>query len=490
MAATLPDHVPLNPGVRPRTGLCLALILLASFACRMAWFGDQVVDFDEQLYSLIGQRMLQGDLPYVDLWDRKPIGLFALFALAHAIGGPDAIAYQVLAALFATAGAWLVYFLARHLADNATACGVALAYPALINAYGSLSGQSEVFLNPPLLGMVLLIVGMDRGRSLPKAFAAMALGGLALQIKPTAAPQCLALGLMALWHFRALAPGRLALLALAFGLVGLVPSLLTALVYALLGEFDWYWYATFTSNLARVSATGQRLSLEQLQALMPLLAIALGGLYAAWRLNPPTNRRVYGLICLWSLSTLGGIYLLNQVLLYYFAAFVPCALLLALPLLDRKSKLGWMPLAVLLGAAVLLLNLPNRFQETQASRAAVGRLVTAIRPHVSAGGPCLLVFDGPTALYRLTGSCLPSRIVYPDHWNNVMERETLGIDRPAELRRVLAGKPGAIVTADRPVAVQDPDTLALVQRALASDYRPDASATIRGRTYQVWVRRN
>lgn len=478
-----------RPGQTPRTAGWLALIALVAVATRLVWLGDQAPDYDEQLYSLIGQRMLQGDLPYVDLWDRKPLGLFALFALAHAIGGPDALTYQVLAALFVVAGAWLAFALARKLVDDVTACGVGLAYPALLYAYGSLSGQSEAFLLPLMLGMVWLVADMDRGQAVAKALAAMALGGLALQIKTTALPQCLALGLAALWHLRALGLLRLAGLATAFALLGVLPTALVGIFYAAQGEFHWFWFATAGSNMARVAETGERLIAQHLPALSPLLAITLGGLYAAWRLNPPRNPAFYRLLVWWSLSVLAGIYLPNNVSIYYFAAFVPCALLLACPLIDRGSKMGWIPLAVLLGASALLLNVPRHMEESRTGRVSLDRLAATIRPHVGTQGPCLLVFDGPTALYRLTASCLPSRVVYPDHWNDVMESDSLGLDRLAELRRVLANKPGAIVTGDDPVAEQDRQVQALVRATLAREYRHATSGKIRSRVYHVWLRR-
>lgn len=484
------DLAPKHHGSNARTAWLLALLALVAVATRLVWFGDQAPDYDEQLYSLIGQRMLQGDLPYADLWDRKPLGLFALFALAHAIGGPDALAYQVMAALFAAAGSWLVYGLARRLVDDITACGAALAYPALLYAYGSLSGQSEVFLVPLTLGMVWLVADMPRGTPVAKALVAMALGGLALQIKTTAAPQCLALGLAALWQLRGLGPVRLAGLALAFAGLGLLPTVVVAGFYAAQGEFGWFWFATTASNFARVAATGERVIAQHFAALMPLLAITVGGLYAAWRLNPPRNRDFYLLVCWWSLGVLAGIYLPNKVNLYYFAAFVPCALLLATPLIDRQSGLRWVPLAVLLGASALLLNVPRHLQESRMGRASLVQMTQAIRPHVGPQGPCLLVFDGPTSLYRLTDSCLPSRVVYPDHWNDALERDSLGIDRMAELRRVLAGRPGAVVTGDDPVAHQDPEVQALVLAVLARDYRRVTNGRIRSRTYHVWVRRD
>jgi hypothetical protein len=123
-------------------------------------------------------------------------------------------------------------------------------------------------------------------------------------------------------------------------------------------------------------------------------------------------------------------------------------------------------------------------------RATVAQMTAAARPHVGPDGPCLLVFDGPTALYRLTDSCLPSRVIYPDHWNDILERDSLGIDRLAELRRVLAARPGAIVTGDDPVAHQDLAVQALIGATLARDYRLETSGRIRSRTYHLWVRRD
>src|SRR3954464_6565147 len=89
--------------------LALALLL------RSAWFGDALAGYDEQYYLLVGDRMLHGALPYVDIWDRKPVGLFAIFAAIRLLPGDGIIAYQVAALLFAVATAWLVQHAARRI---------------------------------------------------------------------------------------------------------------------------------------------------------------------------------------------------------------------------------------------------------------------------------------------------------------------------------------------------------------------------------------
>ena len=111
---------PLRAGASDLPALAfIALILLAT---RAIWWGDPVADHDEQLYAFIGWRMQWGELPYIDWWDRKPFGLFALYGLVHALpqafGVPQPLGYQLMGAAFAFAGAWLTYLLARAQLDR------------------------------------------------------------------------------------------------------------------------------------------------------------------------------------------------------------------------------------------------------------------------------------------------------------------------------------------------------------------------------------
>ncbi|MBL7439409.1 hypothetical protein INQ32_27005, partial [Escherichia coli] len=55
--------------------LLAALLLVVAVVARAAQFGNPVIQVDDEFYLLTGDRMLHGALPYVDIWDRKPIGL-------------------------------------------------------------------------------------------------------------------------------------------------------------------------------------------------------------------------------------------------------------------------------------------------------------------------------------------------------------------------------------------------------------------------------
>ena len=98
------------PGTRSasdaRWGFRLMVLLAVALAARAITFGNPLVHVDEQYYFVVGDAWRHGAIPYVDVWDRKPIGLFLIYLLA-ALAGPvtGIYAYQAMAlvAVVATA---------------------------------------------------------------------------------------------------------------------------------------------------------------------------------------------------------------------------------------------------------------------------------------------------------------------------------------------------------------------------------------------------
>ena len=470
--------------------LAAAFLLLVTLAVRGIWFGDPVPDFDEQLYSFIGWRMTEGELPFVDWWDRKPFGLFAIYAMAHGLMGPGPLAYQALGAFSALGGAWLVYCLARDLVDRFSAAVAGAIYLALVAAYGSYSGQSEIFFMPLMLGMVWLLRDPQHPRFMARALLAMLLGGLALQVKYTVLPQCLLLGGWALWWRWRARPSFAGLFgdAFAFTILGVLPTVCVALGYAAIGHFDEWLFANVTSFFERLPAPQGRWAPSHWLGVGPIAVLVLGGTYAAVRLQPPARRMLYVFYCLWGLASLATVLLPGTVYLYYYAAMAAPAALIALPLIDRSGPLRIAPGLFLLAICWVILALPDRYRESLDERRAADRLALAIAPHVGKNDNCLWLFDGPTALYRMTGSCVPTRFVYPDHLNNALEVRALGISQKAEVARILAARPGAIVTADAPMTMQNEAATRLVEDALARDYVPRLTVPMHGRDLTAWVR--
>ncbi|WP_120076616.1 glycosyltransferase family 39 protein [Aurantiacibacter odishensis] len=469
---------------------CLLLLAAFTFAHRAVWFGDPVADFDEQLYSFIGWRMQFGEVPFVDWWDRKPFGLFAIFGLIHALLGPSALAYQLAAAGFTFVSGWLTFLLARRCVDRTTATFAAAIAVMLVAAYANYSANSEVFFAPLVLGMAVLLVDAEHPQFTRRAMLAMLLGGLALQVKYTVLPQCAFFGAWALWveHRRGRAIGSLASLAAAFALLGLMPTLGVALFYAAIGQFEAFWFANFASFFERAAGPQGRWASNFYVGVSPLVVLSAGGIYAAFRMKRPEPFAAWAFFAAWALSALASVLLPSTVYLYYYAALAAPVALVALPLLDRTGPLRIAP-AILLSAALLfLLSLPARYEQSLDQREAAHQLAATIAPHVDGKDNCLWVWDGPTVLYRLSGSCVPTRYVYPDHLNNALETNALEVDQLAEVRRVLATRPGAIVTADRGMTIRNPEAMALVEASLRRNYEPRLTVTMHERQVTAWVR--
>ena len=118
--------------------------------------GYPLIHIDEQFYLLVGDGMLNGSLPYVDVWDRKPIGLFLIYAVARLGGGEGIWQYQLLALISVVATALVISRIASRFASPLAAIGAAMIYIVWLNIGGGSGGQAPVFYNLPMAGACLL----------------------------------------------------------------------------------------------------------------------------------------------------------------------------------------------------------------------------------------------------------------------------------------------------------------------------------------------
>jgi len=435
--------------------------------------------------------MLQGQWPYTDLWDRKPFGLFAIYAMAHATGWNGPEAYQALAGFAAFITALLTYAIATRMTGKLTAFTVTLLMLVLLSVYGAGSGQSEVFFLPFMLGMVWMLREPRDSSFEQRALMAMLLGGFALQIKYTVLPQCLALGAYALIHHlrNGMSIWGLIAQAIRFAAVGIVPTAAVFLAYLLSGYGDAWVFANFDSFSLREAAPQGRFTPIVLAYGSACIALMLGGYYAAVRIIGPDDTQTYRLVLLWALACLVTVLLPGTTYFYYYAALIPAACLVAIPLLDARGPGKWYPAIALVVIALAFIRPDLRYQEARDRTAAVEHLADAIRPFVDQNSACLWIYDGPTALYSATRSCLPSRVIYPDHLNNALEAGAVPVDPADEVARILRTRPPVIVTADRPVSQPNKKVAAQVSEALAARYRVLHSEKIHGRTITAWSRR-
>lgn len=92
--ASAADVVPRQRVADPDFWLAAACWILVAFSCL------QVLAFsfgrDHGIYALVGEGILHGQLPYRDLWDFKPPGIFVIFAAAQALLGKSMLSIRLL----------------------------------------------------------------------------------------------------------------------------------------------------------------------------------------------------------------------------------------------------------------------------------------------------------------------------------------------------------------------------------------------------------
>jgi hypothetical protein len=125
------------PRSRPRTWSTLAAerAIGVAAAAFTAYLLCHLLSFeygrDQGIYAVVGKGLLRGEVPYRDLWDFKPPGIFLVFALAHALFGPGMQAVRVLEALSFASLLWAFAIFSRRHVGSAVAGLVGGAFAVL-----------------------------------------------------------------------------------------------------------------------------------------------------------------------------------------------------------------------------------------------------------------------------------------------------------------------------------------------------------------------
>lgn len=447
-----------------------ALLLLAAIIARVATFGNPIVHVDESFYFVTARSMLDGALPYVDIWDRKPIGLFLLYTPAAAFGMPLGIwVYQAMALAAVVATAWMIANLADRAGWRRGAVAGALAYIIWLDLLEGQGGQAPVFYNLLMVMAAVLIAPNGRdgeaGARFRRGLIAMLLVGVALQIKYSVVFEGLFFGLW--WMWREHRRRRHAVPMLAGGallaLVALLPTALAWSYYLAIGQGPAFVYANFSSIAARhPDPIG-----EQLLNLAKIVLIT-SPLFAAATLASLRGDRtgLRGWVFSWLGAAVFGLLVFGSYFDHYaLPMLVPLCICAAGfaddPWRSRKITVAVLAIALLGGEATVIVKRLDGGGPAQFAQVveAIGR-----------GPGCLYVYSGNTMLYPMSGRCRLSRYVFPSHLGRERERGAIGVDQQVEIERILDKRP-AVVVMRAPYRGERPELRALVIERMAKDYR-------------------
>lgn len=298
---------------------------------------DNPFERDEGVYATIAQGLLEGLVPYRDLFDNKPPLVYAWYALGFVLFGESVVAPRLIAALLLSLTTLAVYGEARllfakgvaYVATGLFALGTGLPWIAL-------HANTEAYMLLPLVGSLLAFTLGLRRRNGWWLLAAGVLGGMAMMTKQVALWNVIALAVVAaVWHWRrnglnrriVVPPGQV--LAGASISVGAV-----AIPFALAGALSDLFYASLSYNFLYVSS----LSLvERLVNLgygllvffgiaAPLISASIFGVYLVFR-RP--RRSLDYLVLLWALASAIGVASGGRFYPHYFLHLVPAMSILA-----------------------------------------------------------------------------------------------------------------------------------------------------------------
>jgi hypothetical protein len=417
---------------------------------------------DAGVFFYAARRILDGGVPYRDIWDHKPPGVYAIDAIGLALGGVD--------------GVWAVQLLSLVIAAFASVRAMRIfgAGAAIFGTFAWLVAAPRLFLADRVqtsyvefYGLPLQLVALSL---LPPSAAALgpggravaigALGGVAFLLKPTLGGIWIAVAVVALvarrraavlWLVVAVASGS-AVVALAF-----VPFALAGALPDLLDQAFRYnsAYASFASIGDRAFAIllGARLTLPSGLALVA----AVAWLVAVARLaTAPLVLRV-AVIAFpleLALSTFGRAY--N----YYFLPWLPAmGVLAAYAAALVRPRLGRVGAAVALtGAAaamavvplLLLVRLERESSPRSDAYVAAQFVDDRVGPHET-----VLIWGSRTEVLFLAGRLSPTRFVY-----QYAALETKGYASAARVDELIAdlarSRPALIIDASRDSFVTPP----------------------------------
>ncbi|MGK7921703.1 MAG: ArnT family glycosyltransferase [Trichodesmium sp.] len=253
---------------------------LLSFFLRFWTLFVSVLDKDESIYILGADSLLNGNLPYTEIWDNKPPGIFILFSLTMLIFGNSIVSIRILSIVATSLTSYFLYRIGRTTDEKygekiGLLAGSLYAIFSLHNDGAAANG--EILFAPFVTGAFMLLF-QDRKLSNLRVFLIGLILGIGMQIKYLVIMDVLGLVLVGslYWQQKRSYDRNLATdariiksnkitennrdvrirnftfslfnfyIILSLGLI--LPVIIIGCIYQFSGYFDEYIYATLTAN--------------------------------------------------------------------------------------------------------------------------------------------------------------------------------------------------------------------------------------------------
>ena len=465
------------------------LAALIVFGLRIHTLEQIVVDWDESVYLVVAQDLVDGGTLYRTAWDHKGPLLYAVLSPVVALADGSMVPVRLFATTWLLLTMLFVELIARRLVPSQVSFAAPLLYGVFFSVpvFGGLAANGELFMMMPACAAVWAgLVWMDARRSRWLLLSGV-LTGAAFLFKPTAVLSVAVVPLLVLSRDVGHGGGerlrRVCIDGAWFGAGVLAPLAGALLVFTAAGNLGDALYATVVFNRAYVAGTPFLESWQQLSAFFGwavlgdpfTFAAVVGGVFLVLRRRSDhpwpdwTGLFLAGL----TLGSLAGVCLgRNLYFHYYLQMALPIALVVTVAAAGLAAPRGvWRKLApALLLLAALSAFSPHRSGPEGLTRTPEEdrtlRVVAGYLAQNKAPDDTLFVLGGQPVLHYLTGMPSPTPYVFwlfhADRWDAILG------SRGATLEAFASSPPDWFVF--RPHDVRVPELEAFMMRS----YQPVA----------------
>lgn len=324
--------------------LLIAVLVLTWFLRMNFW--DQPLQMDEGVYGYMAWSIGQGEVPYKDIYDHKPPGIYLLYSLAFFIFEPTALNIRIFATIYTVGTLLAIFFLTRRIGGNEAGFLAALLF-GIFSSGPKIEGggaNTEVFMILPYtLAAYSLFMAVERGRQRDYLLTGL-WTGLACTIKQVAVVNLFWVGsylLVRIWKRR---EGTTVARVTYDGCLVVIGAILPWLPYFVyfylkdaLSEF-YFWQISF--NLDYVAkghgSTNLPIFYHQIKDILKengiLWLLAMVAIYNQWRRSAASDpgtrtadhkRDILFLLSTWPFFSLLGVFLGGRFFGHYFIQTIP-----------------------------------------------------------------------------------------------------------------------------------------------------------------------
>ena len=136
--------------------------LLFAIIVRLPFFFRDAFSWDESTFILMGQSVVDGHLPYTELWDIKPPGAFLIYAVSIILLGKSIVSIRIAGALCVASTSFLTYLIGKRLGNNRVGI-LAGTLSILMSSFlpGGQSTMTEHIALVPLVGALTLLISQQ-----------------------------------------------------------------------------------------------------------------------------------------------------------------------------------------------------------------------------------------------------------------------------------------------------------------------------------------